>query len=50
MNKKENITIESNRIIKDKISKKLNVWYKLKDLVIIKNISYKSLKNIVFGA
>ena len=47
MNKKETIKKEFDKIIKDKNSKKYNKWYKLKDLVIILNVSYKSLKNRV---
>lgn len=47
MNKKENIKKEFNKIIKNVNSKKYNKWYTLKDLVTIKNISYKSLKNMV---
>jgi hypothetical protein len=47
MNNKENIKKEFNKIIKNLNAKKYNKWYTLKDLVIIKNISYKSLKNMV---
>jgi len=47
MNKKENIKNEFNQIIKKANSKKYNKWYTLKDLVTIKSISYKSLKNMV---
>lgn len=47
MNKKENTRAEFNEIIKQINSKKYNKWYTLKDLVTIKNISYKSLKNMV---
>jgi hypothetical protein len=47
MNNKEIIKKEFNKIIKNLNAKKYNKWYTLKDLVIIKNISYKSLKNMV---
>ncbi|RXP64551.1 hypothetical protein EC396_00825 [Lutibacter sp. HS1-25] len=47
MNKKDKIRTEFNEIIKQINSKKYNKWYTLKDLVTIKNISYKSLKNMV---
>ena len=36
-----------NAIIKEINNKKFKKWYKLKDLVELKNISYKSLKNMV---
>jgi hypothetical protein len=43
MNTKE----KYNELIKQSNAKKYNKWYKLKDLVIVKSISYKSLKNMV---
>jgi hypothetical protein len=35
------------QLLKDNNDKKLKKWYKLKDIVGLKNISYKSLKNMI---
>jgi len=47
MNIEEKIKV--NKMMRQQNAKKYNRWYMLKDLVIIKNISYKSLKNMVKG-
>tara|TARA_R110002049_G_scaffold307720_2_gene509182 strand:- start:996 stop:1571 length:576 start_codon:yes stop_codon:yes gene_type:complete len=47
---RRNIEINKNRfntIIKSKNDNKLDIWYCLKDLVELKGISYRSLKNMV---
>jgi len=43
----ENIKHEFNRLVKQLNQRKYNRWYTLKDLVELKAISYKSLKNMV---
>lgn len=47
MNTKEEIKKDFNELIRINNSKKYNKWYKLKDIVTIKNISYRSLKSMV---
>jgi hypothetical protein len=47
MKKKENIKEDYQELVKQLNNTKYNNWYKLKDLVVILNISYKSLKNMV---
>jgi hypothetical protein len=44
---KENTQNDYNKLIKQINAKRYNHWYKLIDLVEVKNISYKSLKNMV---
>lgn len=41
------IKLEYNSLVKELNKRKFNKWYKLKDIVELKNISYKSLKNMV---
>jgi len=47
MKDKKEIKREFNQIIKELNKKRYDKWFCLKDLVAIKNISYKSLKNMI---
>ena len=47
MKSKVEVKKEYNDLIKQINQNKYDKWYSLKDLVAIKNISYKSLKNMI---